>query len=162
MAPEPSSRTRAEYQARINRVLDHIEAHLAEELTLDDLARKAGFSRHHFHRIFSGMVGETLGQFIRRIRLEKAAGMLLADPDAPVTNVCLDCGLCEKHCVRKTLIPARGRKQPCDKCSCVDLPCPKDPNPRKGTETRCWLRRGGGCRGVRKTLIPARGRKLGK
>jgi len=40
---------------------------------MDDLARAAGFSVFHFHRIFSAMVGETLGEHLLRLRMERAA-----------------------------------------------------------------------------------------
>ncbi|MFW5801378.1 MAG: AraC family transcriptional regulator [Spirochaeta sp.] len=40
------------YTERIHRVVDFIEANLAHDITLDDLARTAGFSKYHFHRIF--------------------------------------------------------------------------------------------------------------
>lgn len=83
---------RAEYTARVNRVLDHIEAHITEDLTLDDLARVANFSPYHFHRIFRAMVGETLNRFVVRIRVEKAAARLAEDPAVPVTEVALDLG----------------------------------------------------------------------
>ena len=83
---------RAEYVARINRVIDHIDRNLNRELPLEELARVANFSRFHFHRIFSGMVGEPLNQFIQRIRIEKAASQLIEYVDKPITNIALDCG----------------------------------------------------------------------
>ena len=83
---------RSEYVARINRVMDYIESHLAEELSLDVLAKIACFSSFHFHRIFAAMTGETLNHFVRRLRIEKAASQLLANPGKSVTEVALDCG----------------------------------------------------------------------
>jgi AraC family transcriptional regulator len=89
-----SSRTalRAEYTSRINRVIDYIEGHIDGDLSLVKLAEVAHFSRFHFHRVFYGMVGETLNNFIQRVRLEKAANRLLAEPDLPVTEIALECG----------------------------------------------------------------------
>jgi AraC family transcriptional regulator len=78
------------YQGRINRVIDHINAHLDEELALDDLARIAAFSPFHFHRVFSACVGEPLGAFIKRLRLDRAALRLLSNPSLSVTEVALD------------------------------------------------------------------------
>ena len=49
-----------EYIVRINKACDHIDRHLTEEMTLSELARVAGFSEYHFHRIFAAMTGETL------------------------------------------------------------------------------------------------------
>lgn len=84
---------RAEYIARINRVIDYIEANLEEEeLSLRTLAKVANFSAFHFHRIFKSIVGETLNQFIQRRRVEKAASMLLGNPSKPITDIALDCG----------------------------------------------------------------------
>ena len=83
---------RAEYVARINRVMDHIDGHLGEPLTLDELAEVAAFSPFYFHRIFAALVGETPAQYVRRLRVERAAQQLVAAPHKPVTQVALDCG----------------------------------------------------------------------
>ncbi len=81
-----------DYTARFNRVVDYIEGHLASALSLDELARVANFSKYHFHRLFQLHHGETLFQFIRRLRLERAAALLTAKPTLPVTQVALECG----------------------------------------------------------------------
>jgi AraC family transcriptional regulator len=83
---------RAEYSARINRVLDFIDSHFETELSLKKLAEVADFSPYHFHRIFHSMVGETLNQFIQRIRLEKAATLLISNPKEAITDIAFDCG----------------------------------------------------------------------
>jgi AraC family transcriptional regulator len=83
---------REEYKARVNRVIDHIEANIDQELPLAALAEIAGFSPFHFHRIFSSLIGETLNGFIQRIRLEKAASILMQNPKESITNIALECG----------------------------------------------------------------------
>jgi AraC family transcriptional regulator len=83
---------RNEYIARINRVIDYIESNLDQELTLAGLADVAHFSRFHFHRIFSAIVGETLNRFIQRNRLEKAASQLVGNPKKTITEIAFDCG----------------------------------------------------------------------
>ncbi len=81
-----------EYARRINRVMNHISANYASELTLEELAGVACFSPYHFHRIFRALTGETLGSFIRRVRLEKAAKRLIFDRKQPITEIALDHG----------------------------------------------------------------------
>ena len=81
----------SEYTARINRVRDYIDAHLFEEMSLEELAGVACFSRYHFHRIFAAMAGETLGRYVARLRVERAASILLGNPSASITEVALDC-----------------------------------------------------------------------
>lgn len=83
---------RESYIARINRVVDYIEANIDKDLTLSELAEVALFSPFHFHRIFSAMVGETLNGFIQRLRIEKAATMLVQNPKKSITEIALDCG----------------------------------------------------------------------
>jgi AraC family transcriptional regulator len=83
---------RAQYVARINRVIDYVQAHVDEDLTLERLAKVAHFSPFHFHRVFSAIVGETLSQFVARLRLERAASQLLAMAAKSVTEIALDAG----------------------------------------------------------------------
>ena len=92
MTPDASrERTRQDYQERILRVLVHLQQHLDEPLRLDDLAELAGYSPCHFHRIFTGMVGETVADHVRRVRLERAA-LALRDPARSVLAIALDAG----------------------------------------------------------------------
>jgi AraC family transcriptional regulator len=88
----PRSPCREEYIARLNRVVDHIENNISSDLSLDELAGVACFSKYHFHRIFAAMLGETLKDYIQRIRLEKAASRLLRFPKTSVTEIALDYG----------------------------------------------------------------------
>ena len=81
-----------EYICRINRVLDYLDNHLEETLNIEGLARIAGFSPFHFHRIFSAMLGETLYSFVGRLRLEKAARLLCGNLHISVTETALLCG----------------------------------------------------------------------
>lgn len=89
---EQKARMRGAYAARINRVLDHVDAHLSEPLRLHELAEVACLSPYHFHRVFAAMTGETLSRLIQRLRVEKAATQLRAIPAKPVTDIALDCG----------------------------------------------------------------------
>ena len=84
--------SRAEYVARMHRVLEHIDRHLDEQLELGRLARVANFSPFHFHRLFVAWMGETLGDYVRRRRLEIAAQRLATQPRLPVLEVALAVG----------------------------------------------------------------------
>jgi AraC family transcriptional regulator len=83
---------RSSYIARINRVLDHIETHLAEPLDLEVLASVANFSAWHFHRVFRAMTGDTLAGWVRRRRLEVAASRLISSPSQSSSVIGLDVG----------------------------------------------------------------------
>ena len=55
----------------LNRVLAKIEAHLAEDLSLDALATESGYSRDHFLRCFKQAMGVTPHQHLLQRRLER-------------------------------------------------------------------------------------------
>ena len=83
--------TLQDYKSRILRVLLHIQRHLDHELDLVELAGIAAFSPFHFHRVFRGMVGESVKAHVRRLRLERAA-VELKRSARPVTTIALDSG----------------------------------------------------------------------
>ena len=87
-----TSTTRRSYVDRINRAVDHITANLALPIQLDDVARVAGFSPYHFHRIFSAAMGETLSTFIKRVRLERALYLMSHRSTANLNEIALACG----------------------------------------------------------------------
>jgi AraC family transcriptional regulator len=70
---ENSQKALQEYGRRICQAMNFIETHLEENPSLEEIARAASFSKFHFHRIFKGVTGESVGEFTRRLRLEKAA-----------------------------------------------------------------------------------------
>lgn len=87
-----SQRTQKEYARRVNAALEFIDRNIGEEISLGKLASVAHFSPYHFHRIFSALVGEAPAEYVRRLRLEKAAGLLVNDPLPTVTEIALACG----------------------------------------------------------------------
>lgn len=81
-----------EYLARFNRVLDYIDRNLDQNLSLDELAGVASFSKFHFSRLFQACAGEPPYQFILRIRLEKAATLLCTEAGTAVGDIASRCG----------------------------------------------------------------------
>ena len=81
-----------EYRGRINRVMDHIERNMDRSFTLEELADIANFSKFHFSRIFWAMTGETPFGFLIRIRMEKAASLLLMNPKENISEIAYLCG----------------------------------------------------------------------
>jgi AraC family transcriptional regulator len=91
-----------EYVARINRAIDFIEKHIDSELNLEKISKAAGFSSFHFHRIFKAFTGETLNSFVKRLRVEKAAMMLISNPKYSITNIAFGCGFSSSQAFART------------------------------------------------------------
>jgi AraC family transcriptional regulator len=88
---EIKSSTREEYLKRVNIVVDYINNHLDEELDLQKLAEMSNLSTYHFHRIMKAFLGEPLGAYIIRVRLETAV-RLLRYTDLPVEQIAYSVG----------------------------------------------------------------------
>lgn len=72
-------------------VLVHIQAHLDGNLSLAALSQQAKLSPSHFHRVFKAALGETLNQYVTRLRVERGAFLLLLH-DERLLDIALDCG----------------------------------------------------------------------
>lgn len=84
--------TAMEYRRRVCLAMNFISENLGRDLSLEEIAGSAFFSRYHFHRIFRAVVGETVAGFTRRLRLEMAANRLKGFKDEDITTIALECG----------------------------------------------------------------------
>ena len=89
--PAMRTATLNDYKQRMLHVLVHIQANLDAPLPLDKLARQANFSPFHFHRVFKGMLGESVQSHVRRLRLERAAWRLKLSRQS-VTDIAFEAG----------------------------------------------------------------------
>jgi len=80
------------HRSQIGRAQRYIRLHLAEQMSLDRLAREAGSSSYHFARLFNAYVGEAPFEFLRRLRLVTALRMLQEDVEVSVTEIALSIG----------------------------------------------------------------------
>ena len=80
-----------EHTAKLKLVLEYIGEHYAEELTIPQLARLCFFSEYHFMRFFKKYIGVSCLEYIKNLRLEKAASRL-AQGGRSVLDVSMSCG----------------------------------------------------------------------
>lgn len=70
------------YQERLNVITEFINQNLDSKISLKQLAELSHFSPFHFHKITRALLNEPIGEYIIRIRLEKAAQMLQYSKDS--------------------------------------------------------------------------------
>lgn len=75
----------------VQRMQDYIEMHLAQEITLEDLAKASLYSPWYSYRLFQEYLGMTPAEYIRRLRLSKSA-MKLKKEQIKVIDVAADLG----------------------------------------------------------------------
>ncbi len=73
----------------VQMVQDYIETHINEPISLKDMAEAAGYSPWHTTRIFKELLGKSPFDYLRALRLSKAA-LLLRDGHPRVIDVALD------------------------------------------------------------------------
>lgn len=83
--------TRSFYIQAVQQTIEALSQHLDEAPDLGTLVSRAGFSPFHFHRVFRGMVGETMLELTRRVRMERAAWRLV-HTDQSVAEIAFDAG----------------------------------------------------------------------
>ncbi|MDB4078474.1 AraC family transcriptional regulator [Amylibacter sp.] len=77
--------------ARIGNIIDHILENFDVDLNAVDAAEMAGMSLTTFGRNFSSVTGHSFVEFVNRVRIGQACGMLYASDDQ-VTSICFDVG----------------------------------------------------------------------
>jgi len=77
--------------ARIGNIIDHILENFDDELNAVDAAEMAAMSLTTFGRNFSSVTGHSFVDFVNRVRIGQACGMLYASDDQ-VTSICFDVG----------------------------------------------------------------------
>lgn len=80
------------YRARMQRVLDHIDRHLDDDLDLDTVSRVAAFSKFHFHRQFTATFEVSVHRYVQLARMKRAARQLVDKPGRSVTDIAMEAG----------------------------------------------------------------------
>ena len=75
----------------LSKVCTYISEHFSENLTLEDIATYAGFSKYHFERIFSDYTGFTFYQYLQQMRINYAQ-TLLSNPELSITEISFQAG----------------------------------------------------------------------
>ena len=68
--------SKAFYEERLNCIIEYIHANLDQKIDLKTLAEISHFSPFHFHRISRALLGEPIGAYVSRTRVETAAKLI--------------------------------------------------------------------------------------
>jgi AraC family transcriptional regulator len=79
-------------QAILRRVKEYMEAHLQDNLSLDQLASETRYSRGHFLRMFQAATGMTPHQYLTKRRIERAKRILRDEEGTSLIDIAARCG----------------------------------------------------------------------
>jgi AraC-like DNA-binding protein len=107
---------REESIRRLRPVLNFIDEHFPEPITVNDAASIAGMSKSHFTRFFADVIGQPFVAYLTHLRVTKAE-RLLAATDVPIAELSQQVGFCDQSYFGKVfhksmgMSPARYRRQ---------------------------------------------------
>jgi AraC family transcriptional regulator len=85
-------------------VQGYVAVHLHAKIRMGDLARVTQFSQSKFNRTFKASFGCTPGQYVRRMRIERAQNLMTMSSD-PLCQIAAECGFADQahfsRCFRK-------------------------------------------------------------
>ncbi|MCF0133070.1 MAG: helix-turn-helix transcriptional regulator [Blautia sp.] len=87
----PSATRQKDYMDKFLKITDYINEHFADDLTLEQVADMAGFSKYHFSRLFREYTDNSFYKYLNIRRIDHAR-MLLLNPELSVLEVSLQCG----------------------------------------------------------------------
>jgi AraC family transcriptional regulator len=103
----PPARTTSLDAKRLQRVLDFMEAQLADDLSLDDLAREACLSPYHFSRLFHEATGRPPHRYLIERRIQVAQQMLQSERSS-MAEVAFDTGFGSQASFARTFRKVTG------------------------------------------------------
>ena len=88
---DASNSRQKDYLDKFLYITNYINEHFAEDLSLEQIANLAGFSKYHFTRLFKQYTDTSFYKYLNQKRIDYAKTLLL-DPNLPVLDVALQCG----------------------------------------------------------------------
>lgn len=76
----------------INRAIDYILNHINDNISVEEIARYCNFSRYYFSRMFKMETGESVYEFIKRVKMEQSAFRLKVEKNRSITAISCDYG----------------------------------------------------------------------
>ena len=131
--------TREDMVRAVRQMQDYILANVRDKISVNDLARAAGYSVWHAQRMFRELTGQPPFEYIRRLRLSQAA-LELRDKPSRVLDVALDFmfdsheGFTRSFSKEFGVTPAHYRRQPRPVKLFLPFPLPLRQKPEKGEE----------------------------
>ncbi len=96
-----------QWSARIKTVLEYIEGHFGENISLESLAQIAGMNARYFCRVFDSLTHHTPMNYVNLYRIEHAA-LLLESTEKTITQIALECGFWESSYFTKVFKKVKG------------------------------------------------------
>lgn len=96
------------YVYSLEKAINYIESNLYDDIDLSSIAKEAGYSLYHFHRIFKSTVGDSLKDYIRKRRITEAAKELVYT-NMPIVDIGIKYGYESREAFSRAFEKVYGR-----------------------------------------------------
>lgn len=86
----------------VNYMLQYIDEHYMEKITLEDAARNVGYRPNYCSKLFHESVGQDFRNYVNGVRLEAVRRIALERPDRKITDIAFECGFCSLNTFYRT------------------------------------------------------------
>lgn len=76
----------------VNRAIEYILNHIGEEISVDEVAKHCNFSKYYFSRVFKAVTGESIYEFIKRVKMEQSAFRIKVEKSRSITDISSEYG----------------------------------------------------------------------
>lgn len=96
------------YFESLEKALSYIESHLQDDIDLDSIAKEAGYTLYHFHRIFKAIIGDSVKDYIRKRRITEAAKEL-TNTNQAIVDIAIKYGYQSREAFSRTFKKVYGK-----------------------------------------------------
>ncbi len=86
------NKTIKEHQKVVDSALYYIYRYIDTDINIDTLCQDLNISRYHFQRVFKAIMGVNIYEYIKSIRLQRSASLLLTNKGATISEIAQMCG----------------------------------------------------------------------
>lgn len=104
--PQEATRIAPDDATQLNRILDVLHNEFAKPIRVQDLCAIANMSERSLHRLFVRHLGESLSDYLGRLRIGRAC-MWLVETDRPISIIAVDAGFSNLSNFNRRFLAAR-------------------------------------------------------
>ena len=107
LIPEEAYLSAANFEKRMNRIIDYVHEHYSEKITLQDIADRENLTTSYLSHLFKDHLHKSFQAFVNELRFERSV-FLLKNTDMKIIDVCIESGFSDSKYLNRTFMEVFG------------------------------------------------------
>lgn len=107
LIPEEAYLSAANFEKRMNRIINYVHEHYSEKITLQDIADRENLTTSYLSHLFKDHLHKSFQAFVNELRFERAV-FLLKNTDMKIIDVCIESGFSDSKYLNRTFMEVFG------------------------------------------------------